>query len=145
MQGILCRACLLPIPFQNLTFEIQRTLFRRFDWMKLSAFRQVDDILPGAAQDFRRFRRVDDSVGGKVPEVLHCQRNAFADPVEHRTSSLFYVTVCHMTRCIIINIPRPSRGFFICGHSPCLLASPEGVCTVWHTRGACYLPPVNGS
>ena len=28
----------LPIPFQNLAFEIQRTLFRRFDRMKLSAF-----------------------------------------------------------------------------------------------------------
>ena len=40
---------LLPIPFQDLTFEVQRTLFRRFDRMKLSALCQVDDILPGAA------------------------------------------------------------------------------------------------
>ena len=28
----------LPIPFQDLTFEIQRTLFRRFNRMELSAF-----------------------------------------------------------------------------------------------------------
>ena len=75
---------LLPIPFQDLTFEIQRTLFRRFDRMKLSTFRQVDDVLPGAAQDLRRFRYVDDSVGGKVSEISRRQRNTFADPVEHR-------------------------------------------------------------
>lgn len=41
---------LLPVPFQYLTFEIQRTLFRCFDRVELSAFRQIDDILPGAAQ-----------------------------------------------------------------------------------------------
>lgn len=29
---------LLPIPFQDLAFEIQRTLFRGFDRMELSAF-----------------------------------------------------------------------------------------------------------
>ena len=52
--------------------------------MELSAFCQVDDILPGAAQDLRRFRCVDDSVGGKVPEVFHCQRNTFANSIEHR-------------------------------------------------------------
>ena len=52
--------------------------------MELSTFRQVDDVLPGAAQDLRRFRCVDNSVCGKVPEVVHSQRNAFADPVEHR-------------------------------------------------------------
>ena len=75
---------LLPIPFQNLTFEIQRTLFRCFDRVELSALCQVDDILPGAAQDLRRFRCVDDSVGGKVPEISRRQRNTFADPVEHR-------------------------------------------------------------
>ena len=74
----------LPIPFQDLAFEIQRTLFRCFDRVELSAFCQVDDILPGAAQDLRRFRCVDDSVGGKVPEVFHCQRNTFANSIEHR-------------------------------------------------------------
>ena len=52
--------------------------------MKLSAFCQVNDVLPGAAQDIRRFRCVDDSVGGKVPEISRRQRNTFADPVEHR-------------------------------------------------------------
>ena len=52
--------------------------------MELSTLCQVDDILPGAAQDLRRFRRVDDSVGGKVPEISRRQRNTFADPVEHR-------------------------------------------------------------
>ena len=51
--------------------------------MKLSAFCQVDDILPGAAQDLRRFRCVDDSVGGKVSEISRRQRNTFANPVEH--------------------------------------------------------------
>ena len=75
---------LLPIPFQDLTFEVQRTLFRGFDRMELSSFRQVDDVLPGAAQDLRRFRCVDDSVGGKVPEISRRQRNTFADSVEHR-------------------------------------------------------------
>ena len=77
-------ACSLPIPFQDLAFEIQRTLFRGFDRMELSSFRQVDDVLPGAAQDLRRFRCVDDSVGSKVPEISRRQRNTFADPVEHR-------------------------------------------------------------
>ena len=52
--------------------------------MELSAFCQVNDVLPGAAQDLRRFRCVDDSVGGKVPEISRRQRNTFADPVEHR-------------------------------------------------------------
>lgn len=75
---------LLPIPFQDLTFEVQRTLFRGFDRMELSAFRQVNDVLPGAAQDLRRFHYVDDSVGGKVSEISRRQRNTFADPVEHR-------------------------------------------------------------
>ena len=75
---------LLPVPFQDLTFEVQRTLFRRLDRVELSALCQVDDILPGAAQDLRRFRCVDDSVGGKVPEVFHCQRNTFANSIEHR-------------------------------------------------------------
>ena len=59
----------LPVSFQDLAFEIQRTLFRGFDRMELSALCQVDDVLPGAAQDLRRFRCVDDSVGGKVPEI----------------------------------------------------------------------------
>ena len=40
---------LLPIPFQDLTFEVQRTLFRRFNRVELSTLCQVDDILPGAA------------------------------------------------------------------------------------------------
>ena len=75
---------LLPVPFQDLTFEIQRTLFRRFDRMKLSTFRQVNDILPGAAQDLCRFRCVDDSVCGKVPEISSRQRDAFPNPIEHR-------------------------------------------------------------
>ena len=83
-RGGLTLTYLLPIPFQDLAFEIQRTLFRCFDRMELSAFCQVDDILPGAAQDLRRFRCVDDSVGGKVPEVFHCQRNTFANSIEHR-------------------------------------------------------------
>ena len=75
---------LLPIPFQNLTFEIQRALFRGFDRVEFSALCQVDDVLPGTAQDLRRFRCVDDSMGGKVPEISRRQRNTFADPVEHR-------------------------------------------------------------
>ena len=74
----------LPVSFQDLAFEIQRTLFRGFDRMELSALCQVDDVLPGAAQDLRRFRCVDDSVGGKVPEISRRQRNTFADPVERR-------------------------------------------------------------
>lgn len=52
--------------------------------MKLSTFRQVDDVLPGAAQDIRRFRCIDDSMGGKVPKISRRQRNTFTNPVEHR-------------------------------------------------------------
>ena len=52
--------------------------------MEFPALCQVDDVLPGAAQYLCCFRCVDDSVRGKVPEILHSQRNAFADPVEHR-------------------------------------------------------------
>lgn len=74
----------LPVSFQDFTFEIQRALFRCFDWMQLPAFRQVNDILPGAAQYLRRLRCIDNSVRGKVPEILNSQRNAFAYPVEHR-------------------------------------------------------------
>ena len=74
----------LPVSFQDFTFEIQRALFRCFDRMKLPAFCKVNDILPGAAQYLRRLRCIDNSVRGKVPEILNSQRNAFADPVEHR-------------------------------------------------------------
>ena len=74
----------LPISFQYLTFEIQRALFRGFYRMEFPALCQVNDVLPGAAQDLRRFRCVDDSVGGKVSEISRRQRNTFADPVEHR-------------------------------------------------------------
>ena len=74
----------LPVSFQDFTFEIQRALLRCFDWMKLPAFRQVNDILPRAAQYLRRLRCIDNSVRGKVPEILNSQWNAFADPVEHR-------------------------------------------------------------
>ena len=52
--------------------------------MELSTFRQVNDVLPGAAQDLRRFRCVDDSVGGKVSEISRRQRNTFANSIEHR-------------------------------------------------------------
>ena len=52
--------------------------------MELSAFCQVNDVLPGAAQYLCYFRCVDDSMGGKVPEISRRQRNTFADPVEHR-------------------------------------------------------------
>lgn len=38
-------AFLLPVSFQDFTFEIQRALLRCFDWMKLPAFRQVNDNL----------------------------------------------------------------------------------------------------
>ena len=31
-----------------------------------------------------------------------------------------------------VTIPPPSRGLFIFGHSPFLLAAPEGAYTVWH-------------
>ena len=74
----------LPVSFQDFAFEIQRALLRCFDWMQLPAFRQVNDILPGAAQYLRRLRCIDNSVRGKVPEILNSQRNAFAYPVEHR-------------------------------------------------------------
>ena len=74
----------LPVSFQDFTFEIQRALLRCFDWMQLPAFCKVNDVLPGATQYLRRFRCVDDSVRGKVPEVFHRQRNTFANSVEHR-------------------------------------------------------------
>ena len=41
--------------------------------------------------------------------------------------------------------PRPSRGFCICGHSPCLLAAlKERMYGLAHAK-ICYLLPVNGS
>ena len=74
----------LPVSFQDFAFEIQRALLRCFDWMQLPAFCKVNDVLPGAAQDIRRFCRIDDSMGGKVPKISRRQRNAFPNPVEHR-------------------------------------------------------------
>ena len=44
-----------------------------------------------------------------------------------------------------INNPRPSRGFFTCGHSPRILAcASRRASTVCQPRKFCYLPPVNG-
>lgn len=44
-----------------------------------------------------------------------------------------------------INIPRRSRGFFICGHSPRMLATCHVTqITVCQPRKICYLLPVNG-
>ena len=44
-----------------------------------------------------------------------------------------------------INIPRQSRGFFICGHSPRILArASRRASTVRQPRKFRYLPPVNG-
>ena len=44
-----------------------------------------------------------------------------------------------------INIPRQSRGFFICGHSPRILArASRRASTVCQPRKFRYLPPVNG-
>ena len=44
-----------------------------------------------------------------------------------------------------INIPRQSRGFFTCGHSPRILAcASRHASTVCQPRRFCYLPPVNG-
>ena len=54
----------------------------------------------------------------------------------HWPSRWFYYT---------INIPRQSRGFFICGHSPRILACvSRRASTVCQPRKFCYLPPVNG-
>lgn len=51
---------------------------------------------------------------------------------------------CKFNISIQINIPRRSRGFFIDGRSPMLLAhASRRVGTVWHSRKDCYLPPVN--
>lgn len=44
-----------------------------------------------------------------------------------------------------VNIPRQSRGLFIDGQSPILLATPKRRIYDYHTRKAVYLPPVNGS
>ena len=45
-----------------------------------------------------------------------------------------------LVEAIQIGTPRHSRGFFICGQSPLLLATPQGVSTVCHLRkiSACY-------
>ena len=44
-----------------------------------------------------------------------------------------------------INIPRPSRGYFICGQSPIILASASRRAnTVCQPRELCYLLPING-
>ena len=52
--------------------------------MEFSALRQIYNVLSGAAQYLRRLRCIDNSVRGKVPEILNSQRNAFAYPAEHR-------------------------------------------------------------
>ena len=45
----------------------------------------------------------------------------------------------------IINIPRQSRGYFLCGQSPMLLArASRRASTVCQPREFCYLLPVNG-
>ena len=45
----------------------------------------------------------------------------------------------------IIKIPRPSRGFFIDGYNPLLLAyTSRRVSTICQPRRFCYLLPVNG-
>jgi hypothetical protein len=51
----------------------------------------------------------------------------------------------HFIRKAEIVTPRLSRGFFICGQSPVLLAAPQGADTICHLRKVCYLLPVNGS
>ena len=82
----------LPVSFQDFTFEIQRALFRCFDRMKLPAFCKVNDILPGAAQYLRRLRCIDNSVRGKVPEILNSQRNAFA--YQDKQKNLIGMSTC---------------------------------------------------
>ena len=44
-----------------------------------------------------------------------------------------------------VNIPRQSRGLFIDGQSPNLLAAPKRRIYDYHMRKAVYLLPVNGS
>ena len=44
-----------------------------------------------------------------------------------------------------VNIPRQSRGLFIDGRSPNLLAAPKRRIYGYHMRKAVYLLPVNGS
>ena len=47
--------------------------------------------------------------------------------------------------CDTIGTPRHSRGFFLCGRSPMLLAAPAGAFAICQLRGACYLLPLKGS
>ena len=104
LNDTVLRVCSLPISFQDPTFEMYPTLFQCFDRMELSPLCQVNDILLGVTLYLRRFRRINDSVCGKVPKVLHCQRNTFANPVEYRirnahvhVPSNTYLPVCIYT------------------------------------------------
>lgn len=99
----------LPVSFQDFAFEIQRALLRCFDWMQLPAFRQVNDILPGAAQYLRRLRCIDNSVRGKVPEILNSQRNAFAYPVEHRIRDGHVHIPCNAILCKLMERAAATR------------------------------------
>jgi hypothetical protein len=44
--------------------------------MQLVGLYKLIDILPGAIQKFRRFRRIDDPLGGKSSEIIRRQGNA---------------------------------------------------------------------
>ena len=51
--------------------------------MQLVGLYKLIDILPGAIQKFRRFRRIDDPLGGKSSEIIRRQGDAPAHIVKH--------------------------------------------------------------
>ena len=66
-------------------------------------------------------------------------------PFIHRHKFMAQELVAFMQNLPQINIPRQSRGFFICGHSPRILArASRRASTVCQPRKFRYLPPVNG-
>lgn len=63
--------------------------------MEFSALRQIYNVLSGAAQYLRCFRRVDEAVGSKVSKISRCQGNVFANPVEHSVRNSHIYVPCN--------------------------------------------------
>ena len=72
----------LPIPFQNLTLQIQRILPRTLDRMQLSRSRQVLYILPTAIKYLRSFRYIHNTMHHKVTEVCYSERYFPANTIQ---------------------------------------------------------------
>ena len=104
--------------------------------------------LPGPRPGWPHSTRPMCPAGAHAPQCLRPHRKK--PPRRIRKLPLFRArrtrrSICSVTLSDTINIPRQSRGFFICGHSPRILArASRRASTVCQPRKSRYLPPVNG-